>query len=334
MPIRFVGYLAAILLTLLLLTGALLVTTVSPMARTALQSGSLTAAWDQVQPGSRWTLELMVLVCAVFGVLVLILFSLFVGFSTHNVPGLGAAMPLLTPSRAATCWPGLLWTQTRIAVGLLVPAALLWRGYLLPGLIVAFIAVELAQRRLDDGFEWLSDPARHVPDLLARLGVSGATGTLLGTAWSFCFRAANVLAIVACAMPIVGIAVVAAASAAGRGDLVAWSSSGYAPIQLAIAAVVVPLVLATAGAVGLLVPVSLELVQRQKTRQTLVRVGRSRSWVARPGTLGSAAQDPGPARYDPYERDYEQPADQASLNSPSTTSSFPWEGPSEAAPPD
>jgi len=38
--------------------------------------------------------------------------------------------------------------------------------------------------------------------------------------------------------------------------------------------------------VALLIPITLGLVQRQRTRKTLVRVGRARSWVARPGDSG------------------------------------------------
>jgi hypothetical protein len=86
------------------------------------------------------------------------------------------------------------------------------------------------------------------------------------------------------------------AAAAGQSDLLAWQSSGFGPVQLAIAAVAVPLVLATSGAIGLLVPISIEIVERQRTRRTMIRVGRSRPWVGRPGNYNAPAQDSGPAR--------------------------------------
>ena len=95
------------------------------------------------------------------------------------------------------------------------------------------------------------------------------------------------------------------------------------------------LILTTSVAIGLLVPISFELVERQRTRKTLVRVGRSRSWVSPPGYGSAPAPGSGSARYDPYEQTYEREPDQASLYSPSTTSSFPWEADSsEEAPPD
>ena len=333
-PVWFVGYAAAGLLTLLLLDGALIVTTMTPVVHAALQTGSITLAWTQVDNGHQWMLEVMAVAFSVIGALALLFFSIFLGLSTHNAPGLGAQTPYLTPYRAGTCWLAMLWSQARIAVGLLVPAALLWRGYPLPGLIAALVAVELAQRKLDEPFGWLTDPSHHLPDLFARLGVSGSNSSLIGTAWSVCLRLANILAIVIYALPALAFAIVAVATLAGRNDLLAWPSSGTGPFQLAIAAVIALLILATAGAIGLLVPLSIELVERQRTRRTLARVGRSRPWVARPGNVSASAQGSGPARWDPYGRNDEEP-DQASLNSPSTTSSFPWaDEASEDAPPD
>jgi hypothetical protein len=326
-PIRFIGYAAAVLVTLVLLTGALIVSTVAPVARTALQSGSLTAAWNQIEPGHRWTLVVILGIFVGIGALALLFFSLLVGLSTHNAPGLGAQTPYLSPARAGTAWLRALMTQLRLGVGLIVPAVLIWRGYSLIGLIAAFIAVELAQHNSDDPFAWLSNPARHLPDLFAKLGVSGSSSSFLGSAWAFCFRAANTLAIVAYTLPLLTIGAFAIATVSGHSDALAWQTSGYGPIQLIVAAVVVLVFLTTSGAIGLLVPVSIELVERQKTRQTLVRVGRSRPWVARPGNISAPALDDGPTRYDPYELG--KVVDQASLNSPSTTSSFPWEVPSD-----
>lgn len=334
-PVWFVGYLAAGLLTVLLLDGALIVTTMTPVARTALQTGSLTSAWAQVDTGHQWTLEVMAVAFAVIGVLALLFFSVFLGLSTHNASGLGAETPFLTPYRAGTCWAAVLWTQARVAVGLLVPAALFALGYPLPGLIAALIAVELAQRSMDDPFGWLTNPSRHLPDLFTKLGISGSNSSLLGTAWSVCFRVANVLAIVVYAVPILALVAIAIAAVSSHADLLPWPSSGAGPFQLAIAAVVALLVLATSGAIGLLVPLSIELVERQRTRKTLVRVGTPRPWVARLGNVSAPAPGAGPTRYDPYERSDDQAPDQASLYSPSTTSSFPWEDEvSEEAPPD
>ena len=333
--IRFVGYLAAVLLTMVLLTGALIVTTVIPLARVGLQTGSFSAAWAQVGPGGGRTLESMAIAFAILGVLALLFFSILVGLSTHNAQGLGVETPRLTPYNAGTCWLALLWAQARIAVGLLVPACLFWLGYPLPGLIAALIAVEVAQRNLDDPFGWLTNPSSHLPDLFAKFGLSASNRSLLGTAWSICFRAANALAIVVYAMPILAFAISTIASISGRTDILVWPSSGTGPYQLAIAAVVALLILTTSVAIGLLVPISFELVERQRTRKTLVRVGRSRSWVSPPGYGSAPAPDSGSARYDPYEQNYEREPDQASLYSPSTTSSFPWEADSsEEAPPD
>ena len=333
-PVWFVGYLSAGLLMLVLLDGALIVTTVTPVGRAALQTGSITLAWAQVDNGHQWMLEAMGIAFLVIGALALLFFSIFIGLSTHNASGLGAATQYLTPDHAGTCWLAMLWAQARIAVGLLVPAALLWRGYPLPGLIAALVAVELAQRNIDDPLAWLTNPSRHLPGLFARLGMSGSSSSLIGTAWSVCLRLANVLAIVCYAIPMLAFIIIAAATIAGRTDLLVWPSSGTGPFQLAIAAAAALLILTTAGAIGLLVPISIELVGRQRTRKTLARVGGSGGWVGRPGSAGAPGQNPGPARWDPYEQDDKEP-DQASLNSPSTTSSFPWgDEASEDAPSD
>jgi hypothetical protein len=272
---------------------------------------------------------------AVMGALALLFFSLLVGLSTHNATGLGASLPQLTPARAGTCWLALLWAQARIAVGLLVPAGFFWLGYPLPGLIAALIAIEVAQRNLEDPFGWLNAPAWHLPDLFAKLGLSASTSSVLGTIWSVCFRVANLTAIVVYTIPILAFTASSLANASGRTDLLVWPSSGTGPFQLAIAAAVAILILTTSVAIGLLVPISIELVERQKTRKTLVRVGRSRSWVTRPGDYSAPTPDSTSTRWDPYGRSYEDNPDQASLNSPSTTSSFPWEADeSEGSPPE
>jgi hypothetical protein len=320
----FVGYVSAVLLTLLLLDGALIVTTLTPVGRTFLSSGSVSFAWSQVDKGHQWMLEAMAIALVAFGALSVLFHSLFLGLSTHNAAGLQTETTYLTPYRAGMGWPHLLWAHVRLAAGLLVPAALIWEGYPLPGLIAALVAVELGQRRLDDPFPWITEPSHHVTDLYTKLGVSGASRSLLGSAWSFCFVAANFLAMVLYAVPLAGLIVVAVAGAAGRADLAAWPTSDSGPIQLGLAALAGALILTTSASIGLLVPVTIELVERQRTRRTLARVGHTRPWAVRPGYRNAPARDDGPTRYDPDGR-YGADSDQASLNSPSTTSSFPWE---------
>jgi hypothetical protein len=109
---------------------------------------------------------------------------------------------------------------------------------------------------------------------------------------------------------------------------VAWQTSGYSPAQMGIAVLVGSLLVSAAGTIGLLIPISVGMVQRQRTRQTLLRVGRARPWAMRPQTSAGPVE-PTPALYDPYDR----PDDHASLYSPSTTSSPGWsEGASEEPP--
>jgi hypothetical protein len=321
--IRFAGYLSAVLATLALLDAALLVASFAPVARTALETSSLTTAWSQVS--SPATLALMLGALAVLGVAGLVVFSAFVGLSTHNARGLGAEAPHLSPALATTCWAGILGAQAFIAASLLVPAYLVGTGYALPGLLVALVALELAQRRIDNLFGWLIDPARHVRDLLVKLGTSGSNRSLIGSAWRFTFVTANLLAILAMAMPALVIAAVAVADLAGRQDLASWPGPSSSPIQIAILAVLGLLALSAALATLLFVPVSIELVERQRTRRNLAKQGRARPWAGR-----GAGQDPVEDRqfYDPYDnpRVAARYGDQASLNSPSTTSSFPWDG--------
>jgi hypothetical protein len=320
-----VGYASAALLTIMLIGGALMVATLIPVARSALQSGSISVAWNQADSGHRLAIEAMTVAFAVIGLVAVIAFSIFIGLATFNAPGLGTELPLLTPGRAGTSWLGVLWAQARIAVGILVPTALLWLGYPLPGLIAALVAVEVAQHRMNDPFGWLIDPSNHLPGLYARFGVSGSKSSLLGTAWAICFRTANVLAIVVYAVPALAFIIAAFANASGHTELLDWPTSGTGPFQLALAAVAALLVLTTTGAIGLLVPISIDLVDRQRTRKTMARVSKSRPWTGSPGNYSAPTPGAGATRLDPYDEARVEEPDQASLYSPSTTSSFPWE---------
>jgi hypothetical protein len=326
--VGWLGYLTAGLLTLLLLVGVLVVGTLAPVAQNALQTGSITTAWGQLDAGHQFTVQALSIAFGAIGLLCLLCLSIFVGLSTHNATGLGAEMPLLTPYRAGVCWLGVLWAQTRIALGLVVPAVLLWLGYTLPGLIAALVAVELAQRRLDDPFGWLTRPYRHLPDLYHKLGTSGRDRSPIVSLWSGCFRAANLTAMVVSALPLAAVLITTGSTLAQRPTPQLWQDSGYGPAQTAIAVLVVTLVAWTAGTIGLLVPITIEIVERQRTRLALVRAGRARPWATRSPVIESprgteSPHSPG-AVYDPYARTYEEPEDQASLYSPSTTSSPPW----------
>ncbi len=367
------GYVTAALLTLVIPIYVITILAALPAVSYLLQHANPQDAWTQLSAGQQGMIEAASIALAVVGLAALAAFSVFVGLSTHNVPGLGAGQPILTPYRGGTCWAGLLRAQAIIGVGLVVPAVLVWRGYTIPGLIVALIAVEWAHRRVDDPVGWLSRPARHLPDLYARLGVDGLTSSPLGSIWSVSFRLANLAAMAVSALPIVALLVFVTMVVAGRNEIV-WQSTGLGPIQIAVAALVGCLTVLTVVTVALLVPITIGLVRRQGTRRTLVRVGRSRSWVARPGegAYAPAAATP-TARYDPYEDEdrlverrptfasgplgdpgqaspgaetrpdgdssgrpsgdpTEGNPDQASLNSPSTTSSFPWSDDSSGAP--
>jgi uncharacterized membrane protein YgcG len=301
--VSWLGNLTAILLVLLILDGAALVLTVSPAAGDLLQNANLAGAWAHLTSDQQGLARTLAIGFGALAIVNLLSLSLFLGVTTHNATGLGADMPLLTPYGAGIVWPVVVWTQARIAVGMIVPAALIWLGYPIPGLIAAIVAVEIAQRHLDDPFGWLTMPYRHLPDLYAKLGVGGSIESRLASLWSECFRAANVLAIAAYALPPLAVTLVFASDILGRDRIPGWQSSGLGPAQFAVALLVVSLVASTAAAVALLVPITLGLVRRQRTRRTLVRVGRSRSWVARPGEGGYApAQQPTSLLDDPLDR--------------------------------
>jgi hypothetical protein len=57
------------------------------------------------------------------------------------------------------------------------------------------------------------------------------------------------------------------------------------------------------ASIALLVPLTFGLMQRQRTRKTLVRVGRARSWVGRPGegVYSHQPSGPEPTRYGGFE---------------------------------
>jgi hypothetical protein len=322
------GYATAAMLSLVVLDGLLLVASARSTALDALQSGSPQTAWGQLDPVQQETLQVLAIAFAAIGTVTLLCFSVFVGITTHNAPGLGAQTPLLTPYRAGVSWFRGLLTQAGLAFGLLAPVALVWLGYMIPGLVLGIVVLEIAQRRLDDPFGWLARPSRHLSDLYLSLGIDGAPSALVITIWSVCFVALNALAIATFALPLVGLVSSVASTLTREPDLVAWQASGYGPAQMGIAVLVGSLLVSAAGTVGLLIPITVGLVRRQRTRQTLMRVGRARPWAIRPEASALPVQ-PAQTLYDPYDR----PEDQASLYSPSTTSSPAWsEGASEEPP--
>jgi hypothetical protein len=286
--VAVLGYVTAALIAAAIVAAAILVMTVRPAVFDLLQHADANAAWAELATGQQGAAQSLAIALGVLGALALLFFSIFVGLSTRNAPHLGAEPPMLLPSRAATCWVGALWAQARIAVGLIVPAALVWKGYAIPGLIAAIAALEIAQRHLEDAGGWLDRPARHLPDLYAKLAVEGSPNSTMASVWSICFRLANLTAIAMFAIPALTVALSQAATMAGRSDIVTWQSTGLGAAQMTVALLAISLVGWTAIAAALLVPMTLGLVQRQRTRKTLVRVGRARSWVARPGEGGYA----------------------------------------------
>ena len=287
--VGWLGYFTTILIFLFLAAIAVVAVTVIPFASDLLQNGHVGSAWAQMSPGLQELTQTELVLAAVLAALTLLSFSVFVGLSTNNATGLGADQPLLDPYSAGKCWAGAAWAQVRIAVGLIVPAMLLWRGYFIPGLIAGVVAVEIAHRHLELDGGWLSRPSQHLPDLYAKLGIEGNMASPLAWAWSGSFRVANAMAIAVSAIPALGFVLFCVATMTGRNDLFGWHSSGLGAGQMAAAVLVVGFVGWSAVSLALLIPISLGLVQRQRTRKTLVRVGKARSWAARPGQRGQTA---------------------------------------------
>jgi hypothetical protein len=96
--------------------------------------------------------------------------------------------------------------------------------------------------------------------------------------------------IVVCSIPLLAFVLFVAEAIAGRDEVLGWQSAGLGVGQIVVALLVGSLVGWTAVSVALLAPITFGFVRRQRTRTTLVRVGRARSWVARPG--GPAATTP------------------------------------------
>ncbi len=296
------GYLSVALLVLGLAIGALLLLTVLPAASNLLQHADVGVAWAQLSTGQQGLTESLGIALLAVGVLGWASFSVFVGLTTRNATGLGADEPLLQPYAAGTCWTRVLWTQARVAVGFMVPAALVWQGYVVPGMLAGLVVVVIIHRRVDDLSSWLNRPARHLFDLYVKLGTDGEVSSRLASLWSACFRVANVMAILVCSVPAIALAVLGAEVIAGRTDFLTWQSSGLGPGQVAVALLVVNLTGWTAVSTALLVPITIGLVRRQHVRKTLVRIGRARSWVARPGQGGNALSPQAEsARYDEFD---------------------------------
>ncbi|HEX7491908.1 MAG TPA: hypothetical protein VF337_09435 [Candidatus Limnocylindrales bacterium] len=309
MTVAPIGYLACALLVVVLALGIVLIMALMPVGTYLLQHPNLFDAWRQLSDGEQELVRKLAVAFTVLSVLTLIAFSIFIGLSTHNATGLGADQPLLAPYKAATCWTSLIWAQIRIVVGLLVPAGLLWEGYTIPGLIAGIVAIEIAHRHLDDAGGWLERPTRHLADLYAKLGIDSSVSSPVGSVWAQCFRLANWLVICVAAIPAVGFALYSASTMAGRSEPFGWSSSGLGLAQLAAAVTVGAMAALMVTSFALLVPLSFGLIQRQRTRKTLVRVGRGRSWVARPGQgafghMGPGSQGatgPAPTHYGGFE---------------------------------
>jgi hypothetical protein len=289
------GYLTAALIAVTVAAAAVLVLTIRPASVHLLQHADANAAWAELTADQQVMAQSLSIALGAVGALALLFFSVFVGLTTHNATGLGADQPMLSPNRAATCWAGALWAQARIAVGMIVPGVLCWEGYAIPGMLAAIAALEIAHHHLDDAGGWLDRPSRHLPDLYAKLGLEGSGNSPVASVWSVCFRLANLTAIAVYAIPALAATVSTAATMAGRSDIVTWQSTGLGAAQMTVALLAISLVGWTAIATALLVPITLGLVRRQRTRKTLVRVGRARSWVARPGEgayTGAAAPVP------------------------------------------
>jgi hypothetical protein len=301
--VAWLGYLTSALLVVVLALGAIVLITLLPIATNLLQHADPAGAWAQLGSAQQGSLRSLSIAFSAAAALALLCFSIFLGLTTHNATGLGADQPMLTPYRAGLCWASAIWTQVRIVVGLVVPAVLMWRGYVIPGLVAGIVAVEIAQRHLEDAGGWLSRPYRHLPDLYAKLGVDGSISSPIAWIWSGCFRIANAMVIAVACIPLMGVALAAASSFAGRSDIIGWQSTGLGAAQITVALLVASLLGWTAISVALLIPITFGMVRRQRTRKTLVRVGRARSWVARPGQGQYAGAQTQPEHFDGYDED-------------------------------
>jgi hypothetical protein len=290
------GYATAALLVVLFLAAGMVSLTGLRAATYALQHADIQAGWNQLSTDQQSLIETVAISMIGFLVATVAFFAVFVGLSTHNTTGLGAEATLLTPRSGATVWIRLTWVQIRLVIGILLPTVLVWYGYLLPGLIVGVVVVEIAQRHVDDMLDWLSRPAGHLPDLYRKMGAQGARPSILASIWSILFRTANLAIDAACLAVPLALSFDVAMKASGR-HLDLWRSAGFGPAQLALGAIFAVAAVASALCLLFTVAMVVGLVGRQRTRRTLARVGRSRSWLARPGegAYGAAGAGAGAA---------------------------------------
>jgi hypothetical protein len=317
----WLGHLSVVLLVAMVVLGLALVAAFVPAGLHLLAHADPAAAWAQV-PAERHA-ALAALACAFLlaSVVCLVTFSAFVGLSTHNAPGLGAEMTMISPAGAAASWPKVVLRLSEIGLGILVPVALVWSDYLIPGLVVAVLALEVTVRRQDDPIEWLMTPAHHLPDLYLKLGIDGSLDSIVAWAWSAAFRLANTLAVVLLALPAVATALLKLGPAIGIHDIPGWASGSLGPAQLVVAVLAAGFVASAVVSIALLVPLTLGLVANQRTRRKLVRVGRARTWAV--GRAAGAAPGPRSSGWafdgDPEDRVIErmpQPAPHIDFGSP------------------
>ena len=187
--VAWLGQLTSILLVSTVVAWIVLVVLLAPVALNLLVHSDPGAAWAQVTPDRQRRIASIAAVVAGLGICGLVSFSLFTGLSTHNATGLGADMPLLTPYCAGVCWARAILRQVEIAIAILTPVVFIWLGYLIPGLIVAIVALEFVVRRQDDLLGWFVAPSHHLPDLYLKMGTEGTMDSITAWLWSACFRA-------------------------------------------------------------------------------------------------------------------------------------------------
>ena len=277
-----IGWFTIVSLVVVTVVGGLLAMTGLPAIAYALQHADLPGGWNQLSAGQQSFAKTFAIAEIAAFLVALVSFSLFVGLSTHNVTGLGAGVTLLMPRSGGTIWPSLVWVHLRMAFGFIAPVLLIFYGYELPGLILAILVVEVLQRHSDDAFDWLERPANHLCELHRKLGIESTKTSNLATVWATAFRTANLSAALLYLLPAFGLTAAVAMRVSGH-ELALWQETGNGPGQLAFLVVIATLGVSAVLTLLTTMVMVLGLMARQRTRRTLVRVGRSRSWTARPG---------------------------------------------------
>ena len=304
------GYVAATLLLLVIAVGAV-AAAIEIALMVSRGSPTPVAPADARSPIFLVTLLAMGLI----GLCAAVAHSVFLGLTSMDAPALGSGSPQFDPVRAGLWWiESWLWA-IRAGLAFVVPPLLCFYamsiGGVILGLVPGLVWVVCAFWLLGDPITSLGKPARLLKDLWERLAVPGSSDARIVTLWSAAWGVARGVDYAIAALTYIAIMALAIASFVSSRSGVSIGGSSNANVTLMVILLVDLVVLvqwiADGIALYLLAQITIELSQRQRTREGWVLAGSSSALaranlpIAPQATVMPAAPTPLPAAPTPLE---------------------------------